>query len=1725
MVRSGNVDERIVEMQFENQQFEKNANESIGTLDKLKKALNLESAAKGFESIEAASKGIDLSGLQQGVAAIGEKFSMMGIIGITAMQRISNAAIDMGMNLGKTLLGLNGVSEGFGRYAEKSGHVKTIMTATGESIEHVSEVLDDVAWFTDETSYEFTNMVNTIGKFTSAGVKLDVAKESVEGIALWAAESGQNARTASRAMFQLAQAYGRGTILLQDWMSVEQANMSTAKIQNELIKEGGEVAEAAIAKYGGFRDSLRSGWLTTDIFNKVMQKYSEGVTKANYANGEFTKGVTEMSVAAFKNAQEARTYKDAIDAVKESIATGWSNTFELVLGNAEEAAVVWTDLANTLIGVADKFTSFRNDILQVWNDIGGRDKLVEGAYDMLSGVGRIGNYLSKSFGGAMGFGKSLEELKNQEWATGYEARQLFGELDDLYEQMDRMKIAGDSAERLEEWQAKIDEIIGSLNAIDRAHTLDSITEKFQNFASKFKEAMHFEDTISRNVQRINELKKAMASLGSGLDTSSRRAVIQETINELVDSNATLAQFGLVATRVSEVWKGFLSVLKVGKEIFTGIKDGLTPIARVLSNLFLPLTNVAGAIGTLVKAFNDALVSSGVISKSFTTIGNTIANFLEPIVETLGIEFDKLADKIRGWASDIENGISPLPGIFGSVKNAVAGFFDAINTKFPSFSEGMTFFEKVRKVFGDFLKFIEPITSKIGAEIKRVFEDIKTAFANLSFQDILTGVGTGTLFAFFKQLTDLINKLKGMLGKGKEAAGGGGIKEFFNNIKEGITGITDAVKDAANVSTLLEVAGAILLISLAMARLSAIPQQELANAFSAITAVLIEIFGFLYLFDKSFKQADLDRLKKMGNMILKLSASMYVIGKALSTMAEIPEEGLKRSVIALGAVLLEFVAFAKLTGKVEGFKSDGMIKMALSLVIIASAVKKLGDLEPEQLVKGVVAMGAILLEIAGFQALLNKIGSKGGLAGIGAGMILVAASMLIFGKAIKSLGSIDVDTLNQGLGTMAGMLAALAVVMKIIKGLNALGVAAAFVVMSLAIGNLALAIGLLGQFKWQTLAKGVLAIVAAIGSIGVVLSLMSDFTNGGHGLIAAAGAILIVAAALNLLVIPLAVLGQMSLGQVIVGLVALAGALAIMGIAAAALKHTGLVVTMLELAGAMALFGIGMTAIGVGLTLISTSLVAAVGSIMASLSMIVLGIGTFIASLVTALAEAAGSIAIGIGILGGAILSGLTMLVDPAVKLVTQLIISLAHAVADAAPELADAAIDLIIGLEEAVDGRIDDMIDAGMNLAIGFINGIADGIVNNSDRIYDAIENIGRAISFFALETLQRLTENIPIIGDDISAAIEGMQAKVKEGMKTDESEEVGKKLPSSMAKGITEGEDEVTEAASGLGRNAINSLSESATGATEAGGLFKTYFNQGFTSSGEGVSFGDTVIDNLKGSVEARSGDISGVGTFIKSNIFAPSEGSEEDPLALGTNGVFDGIMTLFDQRTPEVTKVGEDIDTNLVGGMNTKKSDVTGKAQEVADGAEKPVEELPDKFNTHGVDTMNGLISGLESLRESAVAKVRQISDEMQSAFTFSMEIGSPSKVFYRYGRYIDQGLINGLDSGAGGAVDSVMSIADAMSDAMGSEAESGNLSPTIRPVIDLTNVNGKVATIDSMLSAQRSAAIAASMDINSQVTQFDQLVDVTNRILGSIQNGSDLYLDDNILAGRINRRLGVL
>ena len=1738
MARYGNVDERIVEMQFDNQQFEKNANESISTLEKLKKALNLEGAAQGFEEIDKASKGFNFTALQNGVDAIGEKFSMMGILGITAMQRISNAAIDMGINLGKTLVGLDGISEGFSRYAEKSNHVKTIMTATGESIENVSDVLDDLNWFTDETSYRFTDMVNTMGKFTSAGVKLDVAKEAVEGIALWAAESGQNAQTASRAMFQLAQAYGRGTIQLQDWMSVEQANMSTAKIQNELIKEGGEVAEKAIAKYGGFRDSLRSGWLTTEIFNNVMQKYSEGVTEANYANGKFTGGVTEMSEAAFKAAQEARTYKDAIDAVKEAVSTGWSHTFELVFGNAEEAAIVWTDLANSLIGVADKFTAFRNDVLEVWNDIGGRDKLVESAYNMLGGVGKIGNTIGKSFSEAFHLSKGLDELKNSEWATTYEARELFYELDSLYEQMGRMKRNGDSIERLEEWQQKIDDVMGSLNAMDRAHSLDNISEKLLTFSDRFKEVIHYEDTISKNVKRINELKDILSDLGTGLDTSSRRRAIQEEIDTLTKANEEYKRFGLIGERLKDIWGVFLSVARVGKEIFDGLVDAIRPVISVLSGLLEPILNLAGSFGRVIKAFNDALVKSGIIKESFGSIGELLANFLGPIVDFIADKINKLADIFDGVAESIENGIVPISEWLTKAKQTIVNFFESLDFEIPNISEGESVLGKIVGIFSGFLKSMDPLSERIGNVVTELWEVIKTVFGKLC--DILSDVvkqlgltvGNGNnvienLYEFASAIMSLWLMFTGgqfMKSKSKDSGGiGKAFTDVLDGLSDALSGLGQKFKGNFIESLgkgLLELAGALFVISL-------IDSNKLLGAVGAIEVIMFTLSKILNsLGSDDMKGAitgllDSGKFAAIGKVIQSIGTAILMISGSLWIIGQMDTGRVIQSVVALGVILQMFGRYAKQTKDITGFKSDGLIKMAVGLFIIAASIKKLGDLELENCIQGVVALGVILAELAGYQILLNKFADGG--SNVGAGMILLAASMLIFAQAIKSMGNIPVDTLNQGLGALAGVLAGLVVAMIAMKDVNVLGIAAGMLVLSFAIANIAAVIALLGKAKWQTLAKGLTAVVGAVAAIGLVLSLMSDFTNGGHGLVAAAGAILIVAAAMNLLMVPLLLLGQMELGQIGVALLGMAGALIILGVAAKAL--TGSELTLLALGAAMTLIGVGLVAIGAGLGMIAASLVAAVGSIMTSLSMIVLGLGTFLASLVVALAEAAGSIALAIGILGAAILSGLTMLIGPAVELIMTLIDEVARALAEHAPTIGANLILLLAGLVDIIAAYLPILVNSGVNLVISFVDGIAHGIIDNTDRALDAFDNLINSIIYFALGSLERLASNIPVIGDDIANGIGQMQEGIKNGMK-----DVGVTTGDTVADEMAHGRPAVKEEGGNYANEFHNGMTETISGGLfgDIPGMIHQYMYSGGTESSGGGTFAADFLqgekDGILGAIPETFGDGS-IAASLAQNLM-PEEGPQNEIFSGGLNTMFDTGKQTFDDRIPEYLTSGEEIPTQIQTGIGNKEKATVDKVKTLANNMDAPVSELPGKAKQHTDDAMQGMINSVDANWDRVVGKFQALAAACSGALSSVWDEHSPSRVFFRHTTNALLGMVNAVDVNGHMPVDAITNVAQSMVDAVDEKiGQYGSISPTITPVVDLTNATNAAGTIDSMINAQRTSALSAQMSINSQITQMDQLVDMTSRILGAVQNGSDLYLDDSILAGRINRRLGVL
>ena len=417
---SRTVDEKVVEMQFDNRDFERNVSTSISTLQRLKDNLDFSGVATSFDSVSRAASKLDFSGLTIAVEAVTEKFTALEVMAISALNRITNEAITMGTQFVKSL-GFDQINAGFTKFEEKTQAVQTIMAATGLSVEDVNKKLEKLAWFSDETSYSFIGMVNTLGKFTAAGVDIDYAISALTGLANEAAASGQNAQTATLAMEQLAQAIGSGVIRLEDWRSIESANMATYEFKKNII----ETAEAMglLTKYGDkwaasdpstwtvnkntgvlqerwitpedMRTWLSEKWFTSDVLISVLRdygKYSDAIYEIHDAYDECSEAMEAfdkntdisgdaamlLSQKAFKAGQVAKTFTDAVGAVKDAVSSGWMKSFEIVIGNFDEASALWTDFNSALWEVFASSIKARNELLQGWKDFGGRDSLLNG---------------------------------------------------------------------------------------------------------------------------------------------------------------------------------------------------------------------------------------------------------------------------------------------------------------------------------------------------------------------------------------------------------------------------------------------------------------------------------------------------------------------------------------------------------------------------------------------------------------------------------------------------------------------------------------------------------------------------------------------------------------------------------------------------------------------------------------------------------------------------------------------------------------------------------------------------------------------------------------------------------------------------------------------------------------------------------------------------------------------------------------------------------------------------------------------------------------------------------------------------------------------------------------------------------------------------------------------------------------------------------------------------
>jgi len=410
------IDNRVVDMQFNNAQFEKGASQSISTLEKLKQSLQFNKETQSIGELQKSSDRFNLSGIADALSFTSNRFSLFEIAGITAFTNIVNKGVNLLESKIKDLT-LGQVTSGWNKYAEKTSAVQTIMAATasdfkdtGEQMDYVNGQLEKLNWFTDETSFNFLDMVNNIGKFTANKVPLDEAVTSMQGISTWAAISGANVGEAGRAMYNLSQAIATGSVKLMDWKSIENANMATAEFKQTVIdtalelgtleKQGDAVFvkgnKKAAVSVQNFNAELSRGWFSADVLKKALNKYGEFTNRLyefsdatgliasdilkiidGYKDGSMSikdimnelgdttltaeevqrmmDGLTdktmELGEKAFRTAQEAKTFQEAMGSVADAVSTGWMQTFETIFGNYEQAKKVWTAVANELYDI------------------------------------------------------------------------------------------------------------------------------------------------------------------------------------------------------------------------------------------------------------------------------------------------------------------------------------------------------------------------------------------------------------------------------------------------------------------------------------------------------------------------------------------------------------------------------------------------------------------------------------------------------------------------------------------------------------------------------------------------------------------------------------------------------------------------------------------------------------------------------------------------------------------------------------------------------------------------------------------------------------------------------------------------------------------------------------------------------------------------------------------------------------------------------------------------------------------------------------------------------------------------------------------------------------------------------------------------------------------------------------------------------------------------------
>lgn len=963
------IDKRIVQMQFDNQGFEKGVSTTMNSLKRLNESLKMKGADNGLSNVQNGINkltSLGMGALSSGVDAVSGRFNALGIVAATALMNITNQAIATGKRITNALT-IQPIMDGFNEYETKMNAITTILTNTaskGTTLDDVKAALADLNDYADKTIYNFADMTKNIGTFTAAGVDLDRSVTAIKGIANLAAGSGSSAAQASTAMYQLSQALAAGKVSLMDWNSVVNAGMGGELFQNELIAMAKQMG-IFVDESKPFRETLQDGWLSSEVLIKTLEKF---------ANDE----------SLVKAATEVKTFTQLIDTMKESVGSGWATTWEYIIGDKEQAAEFFTSISDGFNSIIQPATDARNEMFKFWNENGGRTAVIEGLTNVVQGLGKvlgsIGDAWSEVFPAMTG--ERLVELSNK--------------FKDLTE---KFKISDETAGKIKTTFKGLFDILalvkdGVVSVINGIKPLGGIFKgigpMILDTASKFGE---FISNMRKSASEIGLFESVSSGLSKAFEGLANFVLgLKEQVKTILEYISDL-NFDPFFNAISS---GFKSVYNLLKPIFAGIGE---VIGSVNMDTFYNVLK-GGIVVQVVKMLKGVFDEIKGVGESATGFIDSLSEITTNISDTLNSVKDALESyqrdlnastllKMAGAIAILAGSLLLLSSIDG---NRLAVGLGGLTVAIAELVGAFILMEKLDVLGGGGIKisafFIAFSTSVfiLSSALKKLSE--------LNPDQLMTGIlGLATTMLLAVSAVKLMGKNTG--------------------------------KIVSSATGLLIFSAALHVMASALEKFGEIDPEVLGSGLSSIGMLLAE----LALFMVGAKFGGLGITSATG--ILILSSALLVLKDAVEGFGKLDPDTIIVGLAGILGILSEIAMFSAISA--GGFTMIGLgvalNLMGKALIVLADSIKSFAELQWEEIGRGLVAMAGGLTLLGVASSLIS--GVK--MTAVGVGVGIMAASLGLLGAVLKSYGNMQWDEIGRGLTVLAGSLTILAVAMYAMSG--------------------------------------------------------------------------------------------------------------------------------------------------------------------------------------------------------------------------------------------------------------------------------------------------------------------------------------------------------------------------------------------------------------------------------------------------------------------------------------------------------------------------------------------------------------------------------------------------------------------------------------------------------------------------------------------------------------------